>query len=220
MVPASRVVMLGATGPIFNLLLIRVLLKQEQIKYHHVIGILISFCGILLLLLFRNFENWDFSAIHFAWGDIILITGIFTTQGTVICEKRAIGLGAKPHQLVATVNIFAILLFATIVLFSAEEAQTLPAAAKAWWIFIYLVLIGAILFYYKRWVLTHVPVLFLNSLTYLERGIGIAYAAILLGEEIPLISLLGFVLVLSGSAFAIKRDLKTIPKIPTPLSQS
>ncbi len=221
MISASRVIMLASSAPILNLLLVQIFLKQEKIRYHHVVGLLISLCGVTLLLAFRSLQEVTFEDIHIEAGDLILLLGLIATGFMTICEKHAVTHGATPQQLVASINLFSVPLFVTLTLFEEPTQQNFPTSFESWGVFIYLFLIGTILFYYRRWLLVRVPVTFLNSLTYLERAIGIAYAMIFLGETVALISLIGFGMILGGSTFAIQRDLlHKSPKLPASLSQS
>ena len=221
LISASRVIMLGASAPILNLLLVRILLKQEKVRYHHVIGLTISLCGVLFLLTLRSVQDLSFESIHIETGDLILLLGLLLTGCMTICEKHAVNHGALPQQLVASINLFSVPLFITLTLFAEPAQQNFPTSFESWAIFIYLFLIGSVLFYYRRWMLIRVPVTFLNSLTYLERAIGIAYAMIFLGETVSFMSLIGFGMILAGSAFAIQSDLhQKAPNLPASLSQS
>lgn len=206
LIPANRVIVLSAFSPVVALLMIHWLLEHEQVKRRQWLGVATSCLGLALLLLFRGrlslqgTESWQTTLL----GDACMIVSVIFHTAMVIYEKKAILERVHPRQLIVSTNLVSISVF-TVIAFLVDDSgfASIPTTAPALWAYVYLISVtGVFLFYYRRWMVGALELGYIASFSHLGRAIGLSYAAVLLGETIPLSSLGAFALILAGSTVA------------------
>lgn len=207
MIPANRVIIITAFSPVINLILVRLILKQEKILAHHIGGVTISLTGLLLLLYFREPDVYESFSSEFTsiFADILVLISVIFHNTMIIFEKKAFNAKAEPMQMIVVTNIIAIVVFGLFFLFTATPDQTIPMDTEGLLIFLYLVtIVGIILFYYRRWLVSFMEVTYINSFSSLGKVISLFYAVVLLNETLSTMSVLCFALVLTGTWIAAK----------------
>lgn len=208
-IPASRAVILSTISPAVNLVLIHLMLEHERVERRHVLGIAISFIGIVILLLLRYGElgvpGGESAAVLF--GDVAMIASVIFHQAMVVFEKKALTNGANPRQLIISTNLISVLVFGLLIMTGNERASDIPTTPAAMGAFVYLItVVGVILFYYRRWMVSVLDVSYINSFSHAGKAISVLYAAVFLGERISASSLACFGMVLIGTAIASGRE--------------
>jgi len=208
-IPANRAVILSTISPALNLVLIHLMLEHERVQRRHVLGIAISFIGILILLLLRSGMPAVFGGGVSAtlFGDAAMIASVIFHQAMVIFEKKALTHGANPRQLIISTNLISVMAFGLLVITGNERASDIPTTPAAMGSFLYLItVVGVILFYYRRWMVSVLDVSYINSFSHAGKAISVLYAAVFLGERISASSLACFCMVLIGTAIASGRE--------------
>ncbi len=206
--PASRVVMLATFSPIVNLVLIHLALEHESVRKGHVLGVAISFIGIVTLLMLSGEEsNGDVIQIRSSLlGAAVMIISIVFNNTMVIFEKKALDCGAHPRQLIISTNIISVAVFVFILSIHAEPISNIPLNTQMVGAYIYLIsIVGVFLFYYRRWLVSMLDISYINSFSHLGKAIAIIYSILLLGESISLASLASFALILAGTVIATRQ---------------
>jgi len=204
--PANRVIVLSAFSPVVALIMIDRMLEHEKVERRQWFGVATSFLGLVLLLLLRGefslegSESWRMTLL----GDACMIVSVIFHTAMVVYEKKAILEGVKPRQLIVSTNLVSIALFVVIALAVDDSGfGSIPTTAPAGWAFVYLIsVVGVFFFYYRRWLVGLLDLGYIASFSHLGRAIALVYAAVLLGESIPLSSLGAFALILLGSIIA------------------
>ena len=204
--PANRVIVLSAFSPVVALLMIDRMLENEKVERRQWLGVGTSFLGLVLLLSLRGelaaacSESWRMTL----WGDACMIVSVIFHTAMVVYEKKAILEGVNPRQLIVSTNLVSVAVF-VVIAFSVDDSGfgSIPATAPAVWAFLYLIsIVGVFFFYYRRWMVGVLDLGYIASFSHLGRAIAMVYAAVLLGETIPLSSLGAFALILLGSMIA------------------
>ncbi len=204
--PANRVIVLSAFSPVAALIMIDRMLEHEVVERRQWFGVATSFLGLVLLLSLRGefsvegSGGWQLTLV----GDACMILSVIFHTAMVVYEKKAILEGVNPRQLIVSTNLLSIAVFLVIALAVDEPGfGSIPTTAEAVWAFVYLIsVVGVILFYYRRWMVGVLDLGYIASFSHLGRAIALVYAALLLGETIPLSSLGAFALILLGSMIA------------------
>ena len=211
MIPANRAVVISTISPVVSLVLIHFILEHEHVRRHHILGILISLVGILLLVIMRE-GNDNIGAVPAASlpvGDILMIVSVVFNNAMVVFEKKALINGASPGQLLVSTNILSVAVFATLFAIAGESLQAIEVNASSIGAYLYLIsVVGIFLFYYRRWLVSRLEVTYISSFSHLGKAVSILYAVIFLGESISLIGLLCFALILAGTVVATKEENK------------
>lgn len=208
MIPANRAVVISTISPVVSLVLIHFILEHEHIRRHHVMGILVSLAGILLLISMREGEgeNASTSSMLLFMGDILMIVSVVFNNTMVVLEKKALIHGASPGHLLVSTNIFSVIAFAIMFSFAGESFKTIQVSQVSIGAYLYLIsVVGVFLFYYRRWLVSKLDVTYITSFSHLGKAVSIFYAVIFLGERMPLLSLLCFILILAGTIVATKK---------------
>ena len=217
LIPASRAVIISTLSPVINLLLIHLILEHEHVKKNHIIGISISFFGICLLL-FSSRPNIEQAASKLnLLGDGLMILSVIFHNAMVIYEKKALNSGANPQQLLVSTNLFSVVIFSLLSFYTGTSFSEIPHSSKALFSYLYLITVmGVFFFYFRRWLVGKFGVSYPNSFSYLGKALSIIYAFVLLGETIPIQSILYFGLIALGTIIAVRQDnddtVSVIPK--------
>ncbi len=204
--PANRVIVLSAFSPVVALLMIDRMLEHEEVEGRQWLGVATSFLGLALLLSLRGELSLQGSG---SWlmtllGDACMIASVIFHTAMVVFEKKAILAGVNPGQLIVSTNLVSVAVFLVIALAVGNSGfGSIPTTVEAVWAFVYLIsVVGVFLFYYRRWMVGVLDLGYIASFSHLGRAIALVYAAVLLGETIPLSNLGAFALILLGSMIA------------------
>lgn len=211
MIPASRTVFISAMSPIVSLVLIYFILEHEHVKMRHVVGILMSLVGVVLLLGLRDeTPAIDKTGQIFLMGNIFMILSVIFNNAMVVFEKKALLAGASPGHLLVSTDILSVLVFTIFFASAGESLDAIPLSGAALGIFLYLVtVVGIFLFYYRRWLVSKLELTYISSFSHVGKVVSILYAVVFLGESISAISLLFFVVILAGTVVATRgKDLR------------
>jgi len=205
LIPVNRAVILSTVSPLVNLVLIHLLLEKERVRGHHVAGILISLLGVVALMSLRSGLPEDAaSGGRVMAGDAALLASVVFHQAMIVFEKRAFLSGANPRQLVIATNLLSVLVFGLLLVLTGQSFSAVPTDSAGLGIFLYLItVVGVVLFYYRRWLVSVLDVSYLNGFSHLGKAISVFYAAALLGERITAETLACFALVLLGTLVAV-----------------
>ena len=206
-IPVNRAVILSTVSPVVNLALVHLLLAHERVRRHHVAGISLTLAGMLTVLIFRGAAAspaWEPAPASLA-GDLAMLASIVLHQAMVVLEKKALIAGTNPRQLIVATALVSVAVFALMMPLAGESVGDFPATSEALAVFAYLVtFVGVVLFFYRRWLVSRMDVSFLNSFSHAGRALSVLYAVVLLGEPLPLRSVLGFGLIVAGTAVAAR----------------
>ena len=206
MIPASRSVFISTMSPIVSLVLIHFILEHEHVRMRHVLGILTSLVGVVLLLGLRDeapaiYKTGQF----FLMGDLLMILSVIFNNAMVVFEKKAILGGASPGHLLISTDIFSVLVFTIFFASAGESLDAIPLSGAALGIFLYLVtVVGIFLFYYRRWLVSKLELTYISSFSHVGKVVSILYAVIFLGESISAISIFCFAIILTGTFIATR----------------
>ncbi|MDH3972840.1 MAG: DMT family transporter [Deltaproteobacteria bacterium] len=202
LIPANRAVMLSTISPVVSLVLIHFILEHENVRSHHVAGIVTSLAGMVLLLILRNgFDGGNLSS-HLT-GDFLMLVSVVFNNAMVVFEKKALIHGANPRQLLVSTNFLSVIVFALFFCLSAESLLAVPLTGKSVGAYLYLVtVVGIFLFYYRRWLVSKLDVSYMSSFSHAGKALSILYASLLLGETVSITSLAAFILILWGTRIA------------------
>ncbi len=209
MIPANRAIVISTISPVVSLVLIHFILEHEHVRRYHILGILTSLAGILLLVIMR--EGSDSAAAastaFLLAGDILMIVSVVFNNAMVVFEKKALINGASPGQLLVSTNVLSVAVFTALFAMTGETLQGIPVSRASIGAYLYLIsVVGIFLFYYRRWLVSRLEVTYMSSFSHLGKAVSIVYAVILLDESISLISLLCFALILAGTVVATKEE--------------
>lgn len=204
--PANRVIVLSAFSPVVALLLIDRMLEHEKVVRRQWLGVVTSFLGLALLLSLRGELDLESgrSARVTLLGDVCMIVSVIFHNAMAVYEKKAILEGVNPRQLIVSTNLISTAIFVVVALAVHDSGfGSIPTTAPAIWAFVYLIsIVGVFMFYYRRWMVGVLDLGYIASFSHLGRAVALVYAAVLLGENIPLTNLAAFALILLGSMIA------------------
>jgi len=205
LIPVNRAVILSTVSPVVNLALVHLILEQERVRRHHILGIAVTLAGILVLLGLRTGSSSIGvpSASTFP-GDAAMLVSVIFHQAMIVFEKKSLNHGANPRQLIISTNVVCVSLFALLILFARESLGDIPTEGTAIALYLYLIsFVGVVLFYYRRWLVSVMEVSYLNAFSHAGKALSILYAVLLLGESLPPQSFFAFVLILLGTTLAV-----------------
>jgi drug/metabolite transporter (DMT)-like permease len=211
LIPASRVAILSAFSPIANLLLVRLLLKDERVTAWRVAGIVLGMASVLVLVAGQEAPaggpESGAEPSRVLAGDLIAIAGVMCVQGLVVFEKRALDANMSPQQLAAAASVVGVAVLLAMALAVEEHVDALPVTFPATVAFLYLVAVpGVFLFYTKRWLTSVLDVSFLAAFQSPERALAVALSMAVLGERVSAASFACFVVILAGTVIASRRS--------------
>lgn len=206
MIPASRSVFISTMSPIVSLVLIHFILEHEQVRVHHVLGVLTSLVGVVLLLGLRGETSTiDKTGQLFLMGDLLMILSVIFNNAMVVFEKKALLSGASPGHLLISTDILSVLVFTIFFASAGESFDAIPLSGAALGVFLYLIsVVGIFLFYYRRWLVSKLELTYISSFSHVGKVVSILYAVIFLGESISAISILCFAVILAGTVIATR----------------
>jgi drug/metabolite transporter (DMT)-like permease len=195
--PASKGIVLGYTTPLW-VALVTPLLKKETLSAPKIGGALLGLIGLAVIL---NPASIDWSDLHVVLGAGMVILAAMCWAANII-YIRAHRWIASPLQLLTWQ-----VLVATLVLTAAAGAvDGLPQVTWSWrlvWLFLYSGLIGTALAYWAMSVVNKSISALTTSLgTTGTPIVGIASAAILLGEPVDISLALAAALIIAGIGLA------------------
>lgn len=205
-IPVSRAVILSTISPVVNLALVHILLRQERVRRHHLLGIGITLAGMLTVITVRHFGKYpaDPATAGSLVGDLCMTGSIVFHQAMIIFEKRALNENVSPRQLVLSTSVVSVAAFALAVHGAGEGLQDFPAGVPATAAFLYLVTFAGVgLFLYRRWLVSLMEVTFLNSFSHAGRALSILLAVVVLGETVPFAGIAGFAIIVWGTFVAL-----------------
>jgi drug/metabolite transporter (DMT)-like permease len=204
---AGHSALIVAIGPILILLLAR-MMNLERITTAKVLGMALSFAGVLVLVggdeLHLQSGTWV--------GDLITLGGTTGFAVFTVMAKKVAG-----HYDTISMNTFCNLAGAIILLpLGIRQAARLDWASVAWqgWAGLaYTALISSVLAYLIYfWALKHVAASRLAAYTYAETPIAAFLAVLLLGEKLTAALLVGAALILAGVYLAeFWRGMEEVP---------
>ena len=218
-IPVSRAVILSTLSPVVNLALVHLLLEQERVRRHHLLGIAVSLGGMLVVMTLRQGGEGP-GAIQeggsVLLGDLLMMASVVLHQAMIVFEKRALLEDVTPRQLIVSTSLVSVSVFAFFVITVGDPGRGIPATPGSTAAFLYLVTFAGVgLFFYRRWLVSVMEVTFLNSFSHAGRALSILLAVFLLGERVPPAAVTGFLLILWGTAVAAGFR----PALPSPFSE-
>ncbi len=201
-VPSGLAAVLFATYPLFVAIIAHFLLPDERLRALSIVGILIGFCGVVVIF------SEDFASLGgpmvLTAASVMLISPLAAAMASVLVKRwgseiHPLSWASLPMLITATVR------GAGTAIFERHLAITLDLTSVV--AVLYLAVFGsAVTFSLYFWLLQHSSASKLALLAYLTPILAIITGAILLSEPITLRTLGGTVLVLFGVALAsIKR---------------
>ena len=188
-VPAGIAAITIALVPLITFFL-AIVQKLEHFRFRVLLGALVAALGIALI--FYEQLNLDVSLLPF----LALVAGAISIAETGIIVK----LFPKTHPV--SMNAFGMFVGAVLLFLLSQvtsEVKTLPTQPETWIAFIYLVTLGSVVFFaLVIFVLKHWTASAVSYQLVLAPIVTIAIAAVLRGETVSLISLVGSLIVLSG----------------------
>ena len=188
-VPAGIAAITIALVPLITFFL-AIVQKLEHFRFRVLLGALVAALGIALI--FYEQLNLDVSLLPF----LALVAGAISIAETGIIVK----LFPKTHPV--SMNAFGMFVGAVLLFLLSQvtsEVKTLPTQPETRIAFIYLVTLGSVVFFaLVIFVLKHWTASAVSYQLVLAPIVTIAIAAVLRGETVSLISLVGSLIVLSG----------------------
>ncbi len=199
---------LFATFPIWVAIISHYLLPNEKIKYFHLIGIVVGFCGIVIIFN-DGLNNLSFNSLLGMHG--IILSAIFQAFGLVALRKYG-----KDYSIIA-LNLFPMIIssiFFAGISFLFENISivrfTLPSIISI----AYLALFSSVLaFLIYFWLVKYVEVVILSLSAFITPLIAILIAIIIINEIFSINMFIGSLFVLLGVALAILGNLFSTIKI-------
>ena len=136
-----------------------------------------------------------------------MILSVIFHNAMVIYEKKALNSGANPQQLIVSTNLSSVAIFSLILVYTGTNLSEIPQSSKGIIAYLYLITVmGVFFFYFRRWLVGKFGVSYPNSFSHPGKALSIFYAFVLLGETIPLQSILYFGLIALGTIIAIRKE--------------
>lgn len=206
---ATNAVLLVATIPAFTLL-VAVLLRQETASAWKVGGLMVSFAGVLLLVVGSGLDL----GLHTLVGNLLVVLNALSYSVYLVLSRPALA-RHDPLTLLAWVFLFGfleMLLVAAPTLGGIDWAGFTPTS----WAALAYVLVGATLLTYglNAWALRHASASRVANFVYLQPLFGASFAWLLLDEQVTLKTLAAGALILAGVAIALRA--RPPKRLPTP----
>lgn len=196
---ATNAILLIATIPAFTLLL-AVLLRREKADALQVTGLALSFAGVAGLVLAKG-GGFGLATIA---GDLMVVANSFSYSVYLVLSKPYLD-KYDSTTLVAWVFAFGVLEMALVAAPDLLLADWAALDARAWTGFVYVLLFGTVLTYgLNAWVLRHTSASHVANFVYLQPVVGVAAAALILGEPLTLPILLAGAVILGGVMLATR----------------
>lgn len=195
---ATNAVLVTATIPAFTLL-VAVLLRRERTTLPKMLGLLLSFAGVLTLVLGSLSLGFDTLV-----GNLFFVINALCYSTYLVLSKPHLG-RYDPLTLISWVFIFGFLEMSVVALpgFLATDWGALDGAA--WSGFVYVIVGATILTYgLNNWVLRYTSASHVANFVYLQPVVGALAAWLLLGEVLTWRVLLAGALIFAGVALATR----------------
>jgi drug/metabolite transporter (DMT)-like permease len=181
--------------PFYVLFLSLWLLPQDKINLKKLFGIVIGFCGVMLI--FWDQVNIEISNNEFIYGmGAVLISPIFASLGTVIGKR--VSNNYHPITLITFPILYASLSF-FIMSFLFESNMHRVFDLKAVFSIIYLAVFGtAIAFFLYFWMLKNTPAVLMSMITFITPPLALIWGWFILDELITENLIFGMILILFG----------------------
>jgi drug/metabolite transporter (DMT)-like permease len=175
---------------------VRAVLRQRPARAE-LVAVAVGFAGLVVLL--RP------GSVALAWGALLLVAAVLEASGEVGSQR----LTQPPDALTATAwqlcGAGVVLLVAGAAIGEPRRVDWAGMTAATGWAFAFLVLPGSVLAYAAFvWLLAHRPVQLVATYAYVNPVIAVGLGAVLLGERIDALTVVGAVLVLLAVAAAVR----------------
>lgn len=196
---------LSATGPMMIILIQMIFLKEQSAKYSF-IGCFIGLAGVMLLV-FPTFSveaniTWFIGCLAIIFGEVFYASGTIYTKRVVQKYEATSPLALNAAQMM---NGGILLLLLSIFTEEVKLEYVQPAAVGS---LLYLIFVGSMLghsFYYI--LVSRTNPIFPSTWLYISPLIALGVGALLYGEEISIVSIIGAFLILAGTVIANKKML-------------
>ncbi|MGN7940206.1 EamA family transporter [Virgibacillus sp. 6R] len=196
---------LSATGPMMIILIQMIFLKEQSAKYSF-IGCFIGLAGVMLLV-FPTFSveaniTWCIGCLAIIFGEVFYASGTIYTKRVVQKYEATSPLALNAAQMM---NGGILLLLLSIFTEEIKLDYVQPAAVGS---LLYLIFVGSMLghsFYYV--LVSRTNPIFPSTWLYISPLIALGVGALLYGEEISIVSIIGAFLILAGTVLANKKML-------------
>lgn len=196
---ATNAILLIATIPAFTLL-IAVLMRREKADKVQVAGLALSFAGVAGLVFAKG---GDFGLATIA-GDLMVVANSFSYSLYLVLSKPYLE-RYDSTTLVAWVFALGVLEMSLFALPDLVTADWAAFDTRAWLGFVYVLLLGTVLTYgLNAWALRHTSASHVANFVYLQPVVGVAAAALILGEPLTAPILVAGVVILAGVTLATR----------------
>ncbi len=189
--------LLVATVPLLGLLFGRLLGLADPVDARRLLGLLVGFAGVAVLVgLDLHAGSWTAVA-------AVLLAAAGYALGPIIADQRLAGL--------PSLGVSAVAMGVTALAYLAPAVATRPAdlaavSAKTWWaVGVLGIVCSALAFIVFFALMAEVGPTRVTLITYLNPAVALTLGVALLGEPLTIGLLVGFPLVLAGSALAARR---------------
>lgn len=190
---ASRAVLLLYTAPFFSALGAHLLLPGERLRPVPALGLALAFAGVAVTMLDAGPADGSL------WGDALMIGAAATWGITTVVVKASPALGRIPTAKLLLWQIGGSVPILLIAALAAGQVVVPHATPLAWASLAYQCVIVAFASYLAWfWLVTRYPAGRLSAFTFLTPLIGVAAAAVLLGERATVGLVTGLGCVIAG----------------------
>lgn len=199
---ASNVAILAGSSPLVTAILLGIFYKEEKAGLKQIAGSIITFIGMALVVLNGKFvlhlnPKGDLLAIGAAvsWGFYCLFLKKVTDRYDILFLTR---------------KVFAYGILSMLIFFIASgkrmEFQLVMTHPHVWGNLVYLGLIASLLCFISwNWALRKIGIVRATNLVYSQCFFTMIFAAVLLGERITMMAVIGSVVLVSGMYLALKK---------------
>lgn len=200
-IPSGIASVLNSTTPLFTLLLAIFFLKDDRVSISKWVGLLVGFTGVIMLFLPELREK----RVENILGLVAVMTGAcgYALSGIII-KRKVKGLNAEFQVLLQYAFAFFIMLPMTLLF---EKPISLPHQALSWIALVWLGLLGSSLasFFYFKLIHSIGPTR-ASTVTYVPPLVGLLLGAIILGEPMGWLTLIGGSLIVCGIMLINRQD--------------
>lgn len=197
---ASRAVLLLYTAPFFTALGAHLLLPGERLRPVPALGLALAFAGVAVTMLDAGPAGGSL------WGDALMIGAAATWGITTVVVKASPALGRIPTAKLLLWQIGGSVPILLIAALAAGQVVVPHATPLAWASLAYQCVIVAFASYLAWfWLVTRYPAGRLSAFTFLTPLIGVAAAAVLLGERATVGLVTGLGCVIAGLLLVNRR---------------
>jgi drug/metabolite transporter (DMT)-like permease len=196
--------LLFATANLFVILFARFLMPSELLTASKVLGILVSFIGVVIV-----FSGELLVAANSFWGGVALIIGAGSTGcAFVVAKKYSTSIKPVINVIVQT-GIGALILLVTAAFFERQVPSQLNITSLL--IIAYLSVAGSALpFVGMYWLFTRMEVTRVSLFNFIIPIVAVIFGWLILGERVGPNLLIGGALILVGVVLANQRDKKSL----------